>query len=408
MISGRDIVLISSVEWDFLWQIMQEVSLRLAKAGNRVLYVENTGVRSPSLHDAGRVAQRLSRWCDSLLSHGVRPVAPGVFVVSPIVLPPFGAPWRRLANRRLLRLQVARAARHLGMRDPLLWTFLPTDTAVEIVRLMSTPRSVVAYHCTADFSQLTPHARQLARSEATLLKLSDVVFANCERLAELCREGNDNVHILPPGVDLEVFSPEGAGPGGTARDAAAARGERGFPPRRPVIGYVGGLHRQVDYELLAEMARARPGWSWVFVGPLQTGVNGLGALPNVHLLGERRHGDLLRYVREMDVCLVPYRKNAETETVVPVKLNEYLAAGKPVVSTKLPAVCEFNERHDVLITADNRADAFLEAIERALRSADDARTVTRRREVAALSDWQSRLRAMSDLVEEAARRKAGA
>src|SRR5215213_5975897 len=123
MISGRDIVLISSVEWGFLWQIPQEVSLRLARAGNRVLYVENTGVRSPSLQDAGRVAQRLRHWAGSLRSRGVRPVATDVSVVSPLILPPFGPRHRRFLNRHLLRLQVVRAARELGMRDPVIWTF---------------------------------------------------------------------------------------------------------------------------------------------------------------------------------------------------------------------------------------------------------------------------------------------
>ncbi|HEV2862299.1 MAG TPA: glycosyltransferase [Pyrinomonadaceae bacterium] len=392
MISGRDIVLISSVEWGFLWQIPQEVSLRLARAGNRVLYVENTGVRSPSLQDAGRVAQRLGRWADSLLSHGVRSVAPGVSVVSPLVLPPFGPRWRRLVNRALLRQQVARAARRLGMRDPVLWTFLPTDTALDIIRLLATPRGVTLYHCTADFSQLTPHARGLSRSEEEVLKLCDLVFANCTRLAELCGRWNDNVHVLPPGVDLGAF-------------AAEEGGDEGEHARRPVIGYVGGLHKHVDFELLAALARARPEWSFVLVGPQQASVNGLGALPNVRLTGQRPHGELARHVRAMDVCIVPYLNNAATETVVPVKLNEYLAAGKPVVSTAIPAVREFNERHGVLITSDGRPDSFLEALERALGSAGDERMIARRREVAALSEWQSRLDAMSDLIEAAGSRK---
>lgn len=409
MITGRDIVLLSSVEWGFLWQIPQEVSLRLARAGNRVLYVENTGVRSPSLQDAGRVVQRLRRWADSLPSHGVRAAAPGVEVVSPLVLPPFGPARRRFLNRQMLRLQVARAARRLGMRDPLLWTFLPTDTALDIIRLLATPRSVVAYHCTADFSQLTPHAQQLRQSEEALLKLCDLVFANCSRLAEMCGRHNDNVHVLPPGVDLSAFVKDDEAKGGQAAGAGAAadfdEGGEGNRPRRPVIGYVGGLHKHVDFGLLAALARARPEWSWLLVGPRQAEVNGLGALPNVSLPGQQPHGRLARYISEMDVCLVPYLNNAATETVVPVKLNEYLAAGKPVVSTKLPAVCEFNERHGVLIMADGRPDSFIQAIELALRSADDGRMIARRREVAAQNSWQTRLDAMSNLVEAAERRK---
>jgi glycosyltransferase involved in cell wall biosynthesis len=411
MISGRDIVLISSVEWDFLWQVAQEVALRLARAGNRVLYVENTGVRSPALQDAGRVALRLWHWTDSLLSHGLRQVAPGVCVVSPLVLPPFGSSRRRFVNRQLLRFQVGRVARKLGMRDPLLWTFLPTDTALDIIRLLATPKSVVAYHCTADFSQLTPHARQLRQSEEEVLKLCDLVFANCSRLAVLCEKWNDNVHILPPGVDISAFLPEEGGASDRAgvsivrHEAVRPNSKGGAQPRRPVIGYVGGLHKHVDFDLLAALARARPQWSWVFVGPLQTAVNGLSALPNVYLLDQQPHGELAGYIREMDVCLVPYLNNAATETVVPVKVNEYLAVGKPVVSTKLPTIREFYERHDVLITADSQPDSFLRAIETALLSANDERIIMRRRAVATLSEWQSRLNVMSDLIEQAAQLK---
>jgi glycosyltransferase involved in cell wall biosynthesis len=404
MISGRDIVLVSSVEWGFLWQIPQEVSLRLTRAGNRVLYVENTGVRSPSLGDAGRVAQRFRRWADSLPSRGARCVVPGVYVVSPLVLPPFGPPQRRLANRFLLRLQVAGASRRLGMRDLIIWTFLPTDTAAEIVRLLASPRSVVVYHCTADFSRLTPRAAELVRSEEALLKMSDVVFANCSGLSDICRRWNDNVNVLPPGVDLGAFPP-GSGGRGADAPAPAGGGEGGEPRRPPVIGYVGGLHRHVDYELLAGMARARPEWSWLFVGPRQTEVNGLGSMPNVRMLGQQPHRDLVHYISEMDVCLVPYLNNSVTETVMPVKVNEYLAVGKPVVSTPLLTMREFNERHGVIFMADASAESFLSAIEAALATSDDERLVARRREVAALSDWQTRLSAMSDLIEGAARRK---
>jgi glycosyltransferase involved in cell wall biosynthesis len=411
MIGDRDVILISSIEWDFLWQTQQEVSMRLARAGNRVLYVENTGVRAPALRDAGRVALRLKHWAGSLSSQNVRRVAPGVQVVSPLVLPPFGPPWRRVVNRQLFGRQVKRVARRLRMRDPLLLTYLPTDTAVDLIRSLATPRSLVAYHCTADFSQLTPHVKELRRSEEALLELCDLVFAGCSQLAEYCGKWNKDVHVLPPGVDFSAFSAKN---GGDDLRADLSSGESisgilsgacGPPLRRPVIGYVGGLHKHVDFDLLLGMARARPDWSWVFIGPLQTPVNGLADLPNIYLLGSRPHGDLARYIREMDVCLVPYLNNPATATVVPVKVNEYLAVGKPIVSTKLPTIRDFNEQHQVLIMADNRPDSFLCAIEQALRTEDDERTVRRRREIAALSDWQIRLKVMSDSIETAARRK---
>ena len=406
MISGHDIIYISSIEWNFLWQVHQEIALRMARAGNRVLYIENTGVRSPGLRDASRVFSRLKHWATALRSRGVREVSPNVYVSSPLVLPPFGPRWQRKVNRRLLLPSIKRIARDLGMRDPLLWTYLPTDNAMDLIQLLRTSNSLQVYYCVADFAQLTPHVEALRLSEETVVRTSDLVFTNCAELAGHCRQWSDDVYVFPPGVDLEAF-PLSANTNGNDRpdeieeshdpefDAVSLR----LLPK-PIIGYVGGLHRHVDFDLIAEMARARPKWSWVFVGPFQTAVEKLDGLSNVHLLGARPHNELVAYMRSFDVCIVPYIKSAYTDTVVPVKVNEYLAVGKPVVSTEIPTVREFNDRHNVLITAASRAEDFLQAIERSLQIPKDAATISRRREVAALADWQARLEAMSQLLED--------
>jgi glycosyltransferase involved in cell wall biosynthesis len=412
MISRRDIIYISSIEWNFLWQGHQEIALRLAANGNRVLYVENTGVRAPGLRDAGRIALRLKRWAGALRSQGVRQVAPNIYVCSPVVLPPFGSRWRRELNRRLFLPLVRRAARSLGMRDVLFWTYLPTDTMLDLVKLLREPRSGVVYYCVADFTQLTPSAERLEQSERQTVAESDVVFTNCSELANKFAVWNERVHVFPFGVNLDAFPLEESATQDLARGnghlkdsgvktpakAAGARALEKLP--KPIIGYVGGMHRHVDFELLAEMARARPLWSWVCVGALQTPVGDLAALPNVQLLGQQPHGELVDYIRQFDVCIVPYVTSVYTTTVVPTKINEYLAMGKPVVSTNLPTVCEFNEEHDgVLLTAEARVESFLQAIEEALRLPKDAGTVARRRRVASLGDWEARFASMCALFE---------
>ncbi|MGZ8847716.1 MAG: glycosyltransferase, partial [Pyrinomonadaceae bacterium] len=168
---------------------------------------------------------------------------------------------------------------------------------------------------------------------------------------------------------------------------------------RPIIGYVGGLHRHLDYGMLAEMARACPDWSWVFVGAIQTSVADLAGLPNVYLLGQQEHDTLVRYIRQFDVCIVPYVNSPVTATVVPTKINEYLAVGKPVVSTELPAVREFNAQHDILQTTSTEPKNFLLAIERALQLGTDEATIARGRAVAELGNWDSRLEAMIQVIE---------
>jgi glycosyltransferase involved in cell wall biosynthesis len=410
MITNRDIIFISSIEWDFLWQIHQEIASRLANAGNRVLYIENTGVRTPNLRDAKRVAARLKNSLRSLFSHGVREISPNLHVISPIVLPPFGSSSRRFINRRFLLPKIKSVARRLGMRDPVFWSYLPTDTAVDLIEMLRTSDSAIIYYCGADFSQLTPHIDELRLSETTLLKMADVVFTFCPQLVEHCEKWNGNVHNVPAGVNLELF------PAGDSN--VDETGSADFPSihsadssfislsslPHPVIGYVGGLHKFVDYGLLRELARARPRWSWVFVGAIQTEINGLAELPNVHMLGQQPHPSLAHYIRQFDVCLIPYLNDPATATVLPLKLNEYLALGKPVVSTKLPAICDFNKQHQILITARNQFDSFLRAIEQALNLQKDEKAMNRRREVAALGDWQSCLSAMSETIEAVLRK----
>ncbi|MGB9182217.1 MAG: glycosyltransferase [Pyrinomonadaceae bacterium] len=400
MISGRDFVLISSIEWDFLWQSHQEIAERLARAGNRVLYIENTGVRAPRLSDAGRIATRLGRWARAAISHGVRQVAPNLYVCSPLVMPPLGRRWQRISNRRFLLPFIARAARRLHMRDPILWTFLPTDTASDIINLLRTPSSVVIYHCLADFSLLASEPHRLVHNEEQLLQLCDLVLAPSEILAARCSEWARNVHLFPHAVNLDVFPQEREFNGESQHELML----QALP--RPVIGYVGGLHRHVDVILLEAIARARPRWSWVCVGPSQTRTGRLNRLPNVYLLGRRPHQELPAYIGSFDVCIVPYANSPITETIVPTKLQEYLAMGKPVVSTPLPAVRQISLQHEVVIIADDHPENFVGAIERALSLGAKATTKLRCQEVAASNGWRERLHTACELIEQEIRAKA--
>lgn len=403
MISGRNIIFTSSIDWDDQWQAPQELALRLSQAGNRVLYLENTGIRSPGLRDTRRIVRRLKHWARALRKHNVSEVAPNLWIHSPLVLPPFGSAIREYFNRYLFLPLIGRVARQLGMQDPVIWTFLPTDTTLGLVSSLSSSRSSVVYYCAADFAQLTDSSQQLARNEAELVRRSDVVFTICDQLATHCRQWNINVHVFPYGVNLNAFP--------SLNSASAQVGAEGFSWTRPspknghkVIGYVGGWHRHVSIEMLEVMVRARPTWSWVFVGSNEVSLKDFVVLPNVHILGQRPHRELAHYIRTFDVCIVPYRRSAYTETVVPSKINEYLAMGKPVVSTNLPPVCDFNEKHQVLVTTEENPDQFLRGIDHALGLVDDEVLIARRLAVARQADWDARLKSMSELITNPGRR----
>src|SRR5215213_3102394 len=406
MLHDRNIICISGIEWDFNWQNSQEMSSRLAAAGNRVLFVENMGIRSPGLKDAGRVWKRLRDWSRELPTRGVRQVGKNLYVCSPLVLPPFGP--SRDVNARVLLPRVARAARRLGMQDALILTYLPTDTALDLVRQLRTPRSVVVYYRIDNLAALTPHAEELRRSERAVIETSDLVLANSHELARLPSEVSDNVHVFPPSVNLDAFTPDGNCADGMNGDAhldpeVLESVERVRRLSHPLIGYVGAISNHINAEMVEESVRRRPEWSWVFVGPGDAPLlKGLGELPNVHFIGQQPHRSLANFIREFDVCIIPYRLNSYTATVVPTKLNEYLAVGKPVVSTNLPAVRHFEEQHGVLTISDDAPESFLRAVESAL-SQSGAQEAARRREAAAHGDWDKRLEEVSALFEAAFR-----
>jgi glycosyltransferase involved in cell wall biosynthesis len=381
--SAPDVVILSSIDWGSLWQGPQEIAIRLGRAGRKVLYVENTGVRTPRMSDARRVAARLKRW-GRTVGAGQPEIAPNVWLCSPLMLPPFGPAWQRALNRRVFVPRVVQTARALGMAKVQIWTFLPTDTALDVIASFGADVDSVVYNCGADFSQLAPDRTKLEAIEREVVRRSTVVFTNCQLLARRFSPIHPRVRALPGGVSLESFPLDP--PGEVPPELRALT--------RPIIGYVGGLHRHLAMDLLVAMAKARPHWSWVYVGPRQTDVTALQSLPNVHLPGPRPHHDLARYIHQFDACTIPYTRSVYTDTVVPTKLNEYLAVGKPVVSTDLPALADTPAVREAIWTSPPIEGSFLAAIEAALVAGSPDGVRQRRRALAAIADWEVRLRQM--------------
>ena len=383
-----DILCLSSIDWDFNWQGHQEVMTALAAQGNRVLFLENTGVRAPRLSDVPRMRRRLLNWWRG--TKGFRLERENLFVYSPLVLPfPYSA-LARWVNRALLVRTLHQWSRATGFARPIVWTFLPTRLIVDLIDRLD-PEAVV-YYCIADFEQLTSRPRAVAKSERMLLDRADVVFVQGEELRERCLP-HQNIHIFPFGVNTSTFRPQ--------VDIAPEVSHL----KRPLIGYVGGVHRQVDFRLLERVAREIDG-TLILVGPLQgeADVESLKRLPNVVFAGPQPHSRIPEFVKGFDVGLVPYASTEYTRTVYPTKMNEYLAMGVPVVATDLPEIRKFAEAHDNIVDVASTADAFVEAVRAATgkRSIADAQ---RRISVAREHSWEGRIARMSALVADARARR---
>ncbi|HJO39526.1 MAG: ElyC/SanA/YdcF family protein [Vicinamibacterales bacterium] len=386
---GRDIICISSIDWDFNWQGHQEIMATLALQGNRVLFVENTGVRAPKLRDLPRLRQRFLNWWRS--TKGFRQERENLFVYSSLLLP-FPYSWvARWLNRTLLVRSLRRWMWATGFRRPIIWTFLPTPLVVDLIDRLDP--ELVVYYCIADFEQLSVRPQRIVKSERRLLGRSDLVFVQGETLRQRCGQ-HPNVHIFPFGVSMTTFR----------RDTDVAPELKSL--KRPVIGYIGGIHRHVDFDLARRVAQELDA-TVVFVGPVQAEADTLRQLHNVVFIGSQPHTRMPEFIRGFDVGMIPYRRTAYTESVYPTKLNEYLAMGIPVVATDLPEVSRFAAEHPGVVTVAGDADTFIEGTRRAFEE-PSAENVDKRVAVARQNSWEARIAQMSTLVGEALASRAAA
>lgn len=385
---GANIVCLSGLDWDWVWQAHQEITSRLAAAGNRVVFVDNTGgVRSVRLSDASRIFDRFVRALVQAI-RGERRAAPNLVVVAPLLIPFVGNRVARLINDRVLIPRLAAKIRRLAGPDPIIYTYLPTADALRIIGLVSGPRSLLVYHCVSNFEAVAEDLEALLANERDLVRRSDLVVVQSGRLVERFASVNPRIYNLGIGVNLSVFDPS------KVRDAPDELHD--LP--RPIIGYIGAIHRHIDVELVCQIALAHPEGSIVLAGPIQIDVTRLRALPNVYLIGPRAHGDLPPLVAEFDVGLIPYEQNQYTETVNPTKLYEYLAMGTPVVSSDLPEVVAQQLPPFALRVAPDR-EHFLESLRQTLASADPADR-SRRRRIALEHDWKTVVERIATLIVE--------
>lgn len=384
----RDVLCISSIDWDFIWQGHQEIMATLARQGNRVLFVENTGVRRPMLRDLPRLRQRIRNWWRG--HKGFRQERENLFVYSPLIFPfPYSRMARRV-NQVLLLRALRRWMKAIKFGRPIIWTFLPTPLARDLIRTLDPELTI--YYCIDDLASSSPEAQRIVRSEAQLFREADLVFVTSEKLRKQAARFRDLVHLFPFGVNYQQFEQVRKGSDELPADLRDLSG--------PVVGYVGGLHQWVDQELLVAVAERLPDVSFVLVGPLQTDVSKVAHCSNVHLLGVRSHTEVPRYMKGFDVGVIPYRLSEYTANVYPTKLNEYLAMGIPVVATDLPEIRRFNAEHGGVVAVAQDAETFskaiLEEMERSSPAASEQRI-----EVAKQNSWEERIARMSGLIEEA-------
>ncbi len=281
--------------------------------------------------------------------------------------------WLRRMTLRS-RLKVARA-RLLNRGADRIVLYLWRDEFEEAIDLVQ--HDLCVYHVDDEYTFSEMDLPNSAR-ETRLLTRADVVIVHSTALLAKKAPLSRCAHLVPNGVDFEAYTTPRAEPA----DLAAVP--------RPRIGYVGVIKKQLDLGLLGRIARARPGYSFVLVGPVlnvtgkEQDVAVLRELGNVHWLGEKPYRDLPAYVQHLDVTLMCYEVNGYTKYIYPLKVHEYLAAGRPVVSSRIDSMLPYANQ----ITLAQTDQDWLAGIDAALSPETQAEAlISVRRSIARKHDW---------------------
>jgi glycosyltransferase involved in cell wall biosynthesis len=318
----------------------------------------------------------------------LRPDPSGVLVVTPEIEAGHSSAESQARTARLLAGLVA--AEGLGEYD--LWVYTPMELPIT-ARLH--PR-VTVYDCMDELANFRGAPPELRAREEALFRQADLVFTGGHRLYEAKRERHSGAHPFPSSVDTAHFA--------QARDGLADAPDQQALPR-PRLGFYGVIDERFDIELVGELARRRPEWQFVLLGPVvKIDPAELPRGENLHYLGMKSYGELPTYLAHWDVALLPFALNEATEFISPTKTPEYLAAGVPVVSTGIRDVIRPYGEKELVRIADG-PDAFEAACAAALAERATPAGAERQGRAdlhLATTSWDRTWADMSALIERAA------
>ena len=361
---NHDIICFSHLRWNFVFQRPQHLLSRFAKK-RRVFFIEEPMFHDGSAEFVVTESKEGVQVCVPHLQHGTDGDA-----IEPAL--------RKLLNE-LIREQ--------GIRQHISWYYTPMMLGWSD---HLNPLAVV-YDCMDELSAFKNAPAELRIREAELFGLSDLVFTGGRSLYEAKREQHDAVYCFPSSIDVKRFEKAL-----TITDDPSDQARIGSPR----IGFFGVIDERTDIELLRRMAELQPAWQFVMIGPVvKIDEADLPRRENIHYLGGKSYDELPDYIAGWDVAMMPFAINESTKFISPTKTPEYLAAGKPVVSTPIRDVVRPYGESGLVRIAET-AEEFVHAIREAL----DEDAMERRSRAAEFLDtmsWDKTYQAMSELIQEA-------
>lgn len=352
----------------------QHLVSRLADS-RKVVWVNSIGLRQPKLtmSDVKRAAYKLM---GKSKAH-YQPMAdennnPNITIVNLKTIP---APQSNLAcnvAKKWMLSQLLPIIEQQQLQSPILWSSLPT--AADLCGELN--ESAVVYYCGDDFESLAGVDHETVRChEKKLVNKADLIFAASNNI--MTKFPASKTQILPHGVDVDLF----AKPAPRAHDLPTGD--------RPIVGFYGSLSDWMDYDLVQELTKRMTDWDFVFIGPNEKNKLQLPQTDNLYYLGSKPHHLLPQYSQHWNVSLLPFKHNSQIEACSPLKLMEYLAANRPIVTTDFPALTPYKSHVRV---ANNAIQ-----MEQAIRKAQNEKPNTR--PLVSQESWDKRSEFVDKMLE---------
>jgi glycosyltransferase involved in cell wall biosynthesis len=364
-----DLVCFAHLHWDFVWQRPQHLLTRFAQHG-RVFYVEDA-----FFHADDHVEPHME----------VKERQNGVKVL--VVHLPHRLRGDEAAAEQAQFGVLSQFFAENGLTEYVFWYYTPM--AVGKSRLFTPVLTV--YDCMDELAQFKFAPPELRQREQELFQKADLVFTGGQRLYESKREQHADAHSFPSSIDKQHF--------GQARDPQLAEPADQAGIAHPRIGFFGVVDERLDIELLGQLATNHPEWQFVIIGPVvKIDPASLPHNANIHYLGGKDYQELPAYLRGWDVATLLFARNESTEFISPTKTPEYLAAGRPVVSTSIRDVVRPYGDLNLVQIADDPQE-FGQAITRALEQGKDASWRTRTDSYLATISWDLTWQNMVQLMQ---------
>lgn len=334
--TAPDIIILPIIDWDFRYQRPQQLASQLAKSGHRVFYVQTTFRHNDNcapfikpIRDNIFSVQLASndRYIDiySLvtvenvddLEKSVQLLKDHFLINSAIIMVDLPI-WRKLASR---------------LKDHFGWKLL--------------------YDCMDLHTGFSESSHTVTMNEQHLMSESDLILATSHDLYAHVTMEDRRTRLVPNGTDFEFFHQ-------ASQKMANAEIEN---LSGKIIGYFGAIADWFDTDLVGKLAAGHPEWTFVLIGSTYLAdLDPLEGLSNIHLLGEKPYSEIPKYLSHFDVCMIPFKNNPLTQATNPVKLYEYLSAGKPVVATRLNEISNYEDYVRLVTTVDEWEKALQESL----------------------------------------------